>query len=293
MFRLRLNGDNTWHITAHEDSQALIQELARVMELKPADGTGDRTGDVTQLVFTGPDGVSSFVSTGNGNAGLVYEDFRLKLWRLADRQDIICEVPAGITGDDVYHTLRMVVQIIHHHNVLSGGLTVHAALLEFKGRGVLLAGKGGTGKSTCCRRLPDNWRAWCDDETLVALDGARGYAAHPFPTWSHYLDEEGVKTWYTENNVPLNALFFMEQAVDDGIVPLPANEGAMWLYHSIYPVYQRQFGKQLKEREKQSFNTRLFNNACDIALTLPAYVLQVSLEGRFWEEMERVLDKSP
>ena len=285
MFRLHLNGENSWHITAAGDRQPLVQELARVMELEPA----DEADGASQLIFTGPDGISSLISTGNGNARLVYEDSRLKLWWLADRQDVICEVPAEIAGDDVYHTLRMVVQIIHHHNVLRGGLTLHAALVEYKGQGVLLAAKGGSGKSTCCRRLPDNWRAWCDDESLVARDAARGYVAHPFPTWSHYLDGEGVRTWFTEISIPLRAVFFLEQTEDDGVVPLPAFEAVMWLYHSVYPIYQRQFGKQLKAVEKQSFNTRLFNNACDIARTVPAYVLQVSLDGRFWEKIEGVL----
>jgi SynChlorMet cassette protein ScmC len=285
MFRLHLNGENTWHITATEGRHALVQELARVMELEPADGSEDGS----QLVFTGPNGISSLISTGNGNARLVYEDARLRLWWLADRQDVICEVPAEIAGDDVYHTLRMVVQIIHHHNVLRGGLTLHAALVEFKGRGVLLAAKGGSGKTTCCRRLPDNWRTWCDDETLVARDAPRGYVAHPFPTWSHYLDEEGVKTWFTEIAIPLSAVFFLEQGEDDGVAPLPAFEAAMWLYHSVYPVYQRKFGKPLKAEEKQSFNTRLFNNACDIALSVPAYRLRISLNGQFWEAIEDIL----
>jgi hypothetical protein len=47
----------------------------------------------------------------------------------------------------------------------------------------------------------------------------------------------------------------------------------------------------LKEVEKHSFSTRLFNNACDLGLTVPAYVLQVSLDGRFREEIIGVLIK--
>jgi hypothetical protein len=33
----------------------------------------------------------------------------------------------------------------------------------------------------------------------------------------------------------------------------------------------------------------LFNNACELAKAVPAYILRVSLEGRFWEEMEKVI----
>jgi hypothetical protein len=73
-------------------------------------GTGDGAGTGGRLrwsVATGlhrPNGISYLISTGNGNARLVYEDSRLRLWWPADRQDVICEVPAEITGDDVYHT---------------------------------------------------------------------------------------------------------------------------------------------------------------------------------------------
>jgi len=34
---------------------------------------------------------------------------------------------------------------------------------------------------------------------------------------------------------------------------------------------------------------RLFENVCDLAKEIPAYKLAVSLEGNFWEEMEKVL----
>ena len=57
MFRLHLNGENTWHITATGDRQALVQELARVMKLEPAD---DPDG-ASQLIFTGPNGISSLI----------------------------------------------------------------------------------------------------------------------------------------------------------------------------------------------------------------------------------------
>jgi SynChlorMet cassette protein ScmC len=287
MYRLHLNEENTWQISANESRSALVQEMARVMELEPA----NEAEDASRLVFIGPGEPTPHVSTESGNPTLLYEGPRLKLWRHGARQDVICEVPDEVTGDEVYHTLRMAVQAIHHHNVQRGGLTLHGALLEHEGRGILLAAKGGSGKSTCCRRLPGHWKAWCDDETLLALDGSGGYVAHPFPTWSHYLDEEGVRTWFPENQIPLSTIFFLEKAEDDEVAALPSYEAPMWLYHSIFPVYERNFGQQLKKTEKRSFNTRLFNNACDMARTIPTYVLRASLHGRFWEKIEGVLKK--
>jgi hypothetical protein len=39
-----------------------------------------------------------------------------------------------------------------------------------------------------------------------------------------------------------------------------------------------------------SRKTKLFENATELAKAVPAFRLQVSLEGRFWEEMEKVLN---
>jgi SynChlorMet cassette protein ScmC len=287
MYLLHLSGENIWHITATENQNALAHELARVMKLKPA----TVSENASQLIFTRQNGVSSIMSTVNGKVELIYEDprLRLRLWWLKDRQDAVCEIPAEITGDGVYNAFRMVVQIIHHKNALLGGLTLHAALAGFKGRGVLLAARGGTGKSSCCRRLPDHWKAWCDDETLVARDSDLGYRAHPFPTWSHYLGSRGSMTWNTETAIPVCAVFFLEQAEGDGIKILTASEASMWLYHSIYPVYHKKFGRQAGGGDKQAFNLRLFDNACSMALSIPAYRLRISLNGPFWEAIEEIL----
>lgn len=65
-------------------------------------------------------------------------------------------------------SLRIIVQLIHHHNVLGGILTLHATLVEFKEHGELLAAKGGADKPTFCRRLLYNWRAWCYDKRFAS-----------------------------------------------------------------------------------------------------------------------------
>ena len=286
MYRLRLSGDNTWLITADADRRALLEEMARVMELEPVDGFEP----ASRLVFTGPDGVTAHVAAGDDDPQLAYQDAKLTIWWFARRQDAVCEFAADLTGDDVYQALRMTVQIIHHRNVLCGGLTLHGALVEFAGNGILLAARGGTGKSTCCRRLPSSWKAWCDDETMLIPDGAGGYLAHPFPTWSHFLDGGGPRTWSTERAVPVGTVFFLEQAPQDQVVPLRAYEIPMWLYHSVFPIYQRHFGLHLKRIESTLFNTRIFDNACDLAHAVSARALHVSLDGRFWEKIEEVLD---
>jgi len=286
MYCLRLNQENTWRISADDDRRALLDEMARVMELEPADASNF----AVDLMFTGPEAVSSLLKSRHGDAELLYEDAHQKLWWLAAQSRAVCELSPGIEGNDVYQTLRMAVQLIHHHNCLHGGLTLHGALVEFDGRGVVLAAKGGTGKSTCCRRLPGNWKAWCDDETLVVRKPAGGFVAHPFPTWSHFLDGHGDRTWSTETGIQLHAICFLQQSTLVGSQPLPGFEAAMWIYHSVFPIYTRRLGRRLGEKDKRAFNTRLFSNSCDLARTVPSHVLQVNLNGSFWDEIVEVLD---
>jgi hypothetical protein len=47
--------------------------------------------------------------------------------------------------------------------------------------------------------------------------------------------------------------------------------------------------RNLVSEEERAIKEKIFENACALAGTMPAFRLRVSLEGRFWEEMERVL----
>jgi len=287
MFRLALAGGQTWHLAATQDRRDLLAEMARVMEL----GSEDSSEDASRLILAGTESVAA-LTNGNGDAQPVYEDAHVLVWPVQGRDDYVCEAPFDVTGDDFYQTLRSVVQIIHHRNAMRGGIPVHAALMEYEGRGVLLVAKGGTGKSTCCRRIPDHWRAWCDDEVLVVKNGSGDYLAHPFPTWSHFLGGGRRKTWFSERTVPLTAMFYLERGDEDDVTSLPAPEAALYLYHSIFPVYHRRITERMEAAARLSLNETLFHNCCDFALATPAFVLRASLHGRFWEKMEDVLDES-
>lgn len=63
----------------------------------------------------------------------------------------------------------------------------HGTLLETEpGRGILLYGQSGIGKSTTARRFRKAGGAcFADDEILLVWDGD-GFRAHPLPTWSAF-----------------------------------------------------------------------------------------------------------
>ena len=168
-----------------------------------------------------------------------------------------------------------------------GGLPVHAALVERDGRGILLAGRSGIGKSTCCRRLPLPWRGLADDLVLVIRDSSGRYRAHPLPTWSAVRSGfEG--TWNVSRSVPLEAVFFLDQSGSDEVVPVGKGAAAVGCSQSANEVL-RSVGPFRLDGRQVNVGSRVFENAAGLFLALPAFQLRVSLTGRFWEKIDEVL----
>ena len=179
---------------------------------------------------------------------------------------------------------------IYQRSISKGGLPFHAGLVELGGRGVLLAASSDTGKSTCCRRLPDDWKPLCDDEALIVLDKNKNFRAHPFPTWSDYIERQSEKTWNIQYSVPLSRVFFLEQSEIDEVAPIGEGEAALLISESAMQICEK-FWRNASEEEQRNFRKMLFNNACKMAKQIPAYRLGVSRNGRFWEKMEQVLER--
>ena len=172
--------------------------------------------------------------------------------------------------------------------IAKGGLPLHAALAELGGRGVLFAATGNTGKSTCSRRLPPPWKSWCDDEALVVRDREKNYRAHPFPTWTDYLWRGLNNTWPTEDHVGVSSIFFLEQAEEDAVIPLEQGEAAVRICQSANQIMQI-FWPGMERQQRRQATTQLFNNACAMAATIPAFRLRLTLGGRFWVAVEKAL----
>jgi SynChlorMet cassette protein ScmC len=170
----------------------------------------------------------------------------------------------------------------------AGGLPLHAALVSREGIGVLLAAPAGSGKSTCCSRLPAPWETLCDDETLIVRDEQNHYLAHPFPTWSDYIFRTSERTWNVQDSVPLPVVFFLEQAPTDEVIPMGEGQAAVRFNQLATEVCWRHWHRFDCKRQRR-LKQRLFHNASEFAKAIPAYRLRASLNGRFWEQMERVL----
>ena len=290
MYELRMDDRTGWVLQATEGAEDWLERFAFIMGLS----TIACAGTAETVTFRRATGMRP----GHRAPEMPVReetvwDFRRIPGAVLDRatagQEILCLLPPA-KGEGVdLESMRHVLLPLYLEALRKGGFPVHAALVERNGQGVLLAGRGGIGKSTCCRRLPPPWRAPADDLVLVVRDCSGQYRAHALPTWSA-LREGQEGTWDVKRSVPLAAIFFLEQAAVDEVTPAGRGEAAVACRRSAMEVIWS-VGPFKLVGKKPDIGTQVFENAVDFSLAVPAYRLRLSLKGRFWEKIEGVLEK--
>jgi SynChlorMet cassette protein ScmC len=216
---------------------------------------------------------------GEGRAGML-------LLRHPQGPDIFC----GFYPDTkpVGEKIRRPLVPILGEAIMVGTLPIHGALVERRGVGVILAGRSGAGKTTCCKRLPAGWQVLCDDMALAVPAAGGGFRAHPLPTWSAF--ESGGTRWpcHANRSVTLQALFVLEQSPEDGAEPLAGAKTALIVERACGEALQpfHLFGPD----SVPSLGRHVFENAASLAAEVPAFRLRVSLDGRFWEKIDEALE---
>jgi SynChlorMet cassette protein ScmC len=296
-YLLLLGNGQGWQFIPNPEVMLEVGELGRIMGLRPCEPNG-----YPKLIFSrmGPVQTECEDATWRFDQNIkvnlrrlgwkAHELTFLRFWSHDEVPDLICEMRHE-EGDYQRRILSMRFSLypIYQQVQDSGGLPLHAGLVEHNGKGVLLAGPKNAGKSTCCRRLPKPWYPLCDEETLIVKVNQEQYLAHPFPTWSDYLSKRSEQTWSVHNHVPISSIFFLEQAGSDEVIPLGRGEAAVFINQLATQISCR-YWNNLDHEDLMSRKTKLFENATELAKAVPAFRLQVSLEGRFWEEMEKVLN---
>lgn len=292
-YGLHLSDGNNWWITGYDDSIKFVDKLADIMGLKQCELDGS-----SKLIFfregkdliipdnnvkfkqssTAPN--TEWKSLSYSFAHILYHtDLNIVLCGFNEKSPLkMSEYMA------MWYSLRSVYQ----RSIQKGGLPFHAGLAECAGKGVLFAGQGGTGKSTCYHRLPSHWKPLCDDESLVVLDKNKVYRVHPFPTWSDYLTERVENTWNVQYSVPLSAIFFLEQSEIDEAIPLPLEQAPIFITRASTQVFSKTWPHQNRDELTIAMKI-IFNNAFEMTKTIPTFRLRASLNGRFWEDIEKVL----
>lgn len=203
--------------------------------------------------------------------------------------DVLCEVDHnGDIHNIRYGCMSGFLWPIFYQSVWKWGLPLHAALIERNGKGLLLAGSGRTGKSTSCQRIPSPWIPICDDGVLVLLDKEKKYRVHPTPTWSEYTMKRSEKTWNIQHSVPLSAIFILEQADTDEVIPVGSGRAAIVVNQSAIQSCGT-FWTRMPADHQKAIRKRIFDSACELAERVPTFRLRATLHGRFWEEMEKVI----
>ena len=228
-YQIRLDDDTCWNVTIPSVKlQPWVDRLARIMELGAStNGNSDR-----RISFIARDNsrpVHTFKPESLDNGWKCHDLNTLCVWYHDDIPDVICTVKPFDTPETEIITMWNALYPIYRESINMGGFPLHAGLAELDGKGVIIAGPGDTGKSTCCTRLPDYWTALCDDEALVVADNKGNFRAHPFPTWSDYLWRGSEKTWNIQRSVPISGIFFIEQSKDDKAIPLGEGQSAVYV----------------------------------------------------------------
>ena len=192
----------------------------------------------------------------------------------------------------LYDTFVQMMKIIYRDVLARNGLFLHGALAEKNGFGVILAGPSGVGKTTASVRLSGPWHSLSDDITLVVCDDQGRYWGHPWPTWSFFWESiNSGRKWDVSYAVPLKGLFFLAQSREDRAERIGAGQATGMLLETA-----RQASSPLVNRNSNdnltAMNLQLFNNACIMAKSMRSFILNVSLNGQFWKEMDIALNTS-
>ncbi len=290
-FTLPLDRDIAWAFEASGAAENWLKSFAGAMGIAPSEASANRcihfevmsrrTGD-----FFGPHLHQRAKAQWSGE------------WKLREFQDmvffehpalseIICEIASGVDGPAQAHQMRRALLPVYIDALLKGGHPVHGALVEIDGSGVILAGRSGAGKSTASRRLPLPWKVLGDDLCLVMPDSDGGYRAHPLPTWSAFIEGGGMcRSCFT---VPLEAVFFLGQSLEDQCLHMNRNAAAIAMATSTIEVF-RSIDSEFPRKEEPDVKKALYINASSMALKIPAFHLRLNRTGRFWERIEEVLN---
>jgi SynChlorMet cassette protein ScmC len=292
-FIFRLNEQLSWNVAGTGGTSEWLNKWAGLMGLEPG---GEETlptiwfvrGAAPQLDgLRAPWPKDSRILDALEPDGWQVQDLRvIRMWRHPLRTELICEL-LNIPVDHIENTMMwQALHPLYEAVMYRGGFPLHAALVEHRGKGFLLAGAGGRGKTTCCERLPSDWTALSDDETLLIRSGKERPLAHPFPTWS--AAKANGRSWQVSRNVEPAAIFFLEQSAEDRAVPMGRGEAAVRINQS---ANQSCFGRlrSLPVSSRKEWRKMLFQNSCDTAKVIPAYTLNLTKTGRFWEIIEEMI----
>jgi hypothetical protein len=278
---LILADGNTWGIVAGDErADAIVSRLKDAMQLRP-----NETPMYRLLVFT--NGKNPYTISPHAGIGHPMAMPRNPLTTDSDNT-FTCFVPPALNRDILANQLIRLSLYFVRQTQRCGGFLLHGALAEKDGYGVILAGPGGAGKTTVSRRLPSSWRSLSDDATLIVCDEEGVYWAHPWPTWSNFMSVGPGGTWDVQHAMPLKAIFFLKQAQLDRVEPVAMGQ-AVCLLVELAEHTSWSMAHSKGKGAARTLRLQRFENICALVKRIFCYHLCLSLDGAFWEELERII----
>lgn len=277
-YHLELADGQKWCLSADILLQEWLDTFASILMLPLSEG-----GEPSHWKF-----VQSNDPLSGSEAGVISAGSDLVSISLSpDKREILTRITPAGTGSKEEDILRMMhaIKSLFFAVWPDRGIPLHASMLEKDGKAVLIAAPGGTGKSTCARRVPPPWKSPSDDMVLLMLSNG-GYVAHPFPTWTDHL-WRGMweKKWDIHHFIQVEKILFLEQGDDDQLVQVGKGEAASRLYNSAVQVSRTCMRRNRNEEVFQKWHRDLFLRCCTITNHIPCGILRATLTGKFWELM--------
>jgi SynChlorMet cassette protein ScmC len=282
-FGIKLASEEIWQFISTSETKEWLDKLCTTMELDKCIGADDN-----KIIFLKHISDESVIKSLNLNGIHLLNVGPLRIYKCQNASHMICELGNMDSQEVEFYKMAQSVFPIYHGVLYQGGLPLHATLIEKEGIGIAISAPGGTGKSTCARRIPRPWKAMCDDEVLIVRDKKGFYHTHPFPTWSRCSTLEVGETWDVQAHVPLSAIFFLKKSQRDEVNLLSVSQAASLIYKLSSPAFDRVFGSNVQD-ECTMIRKLIFENAYEIAKNIPAFILEASLDGKFWEAIDRTL----
>lgn len=289
---LHLGEGHSWNLLSAKGASEWLARFARIVELR----TGHESRYSTLRFIRGipaavVGGGTRWPSDRGMLATLEEEGWRvrhrsfLRIWSQTGTTDLVLELLNTPLDYIEIAMMRQALQPVYEAVITAGGLPVHSALVEHNGIGLLLAGVGGSGKTTCCERLPSGWTYLGDDEALIVRKANGAFVAHPIPTWSSDRLKNGSASWEIGVSLPLGGIFFLEKSSLDEALPMGRGEAAARINGSANQACRGRF-HNLDPALRREWLSKLFDNSCSISSEVPAYALGVTRTGQFWTVIE-------
>jgi len=280
------NGMTLGLIPGDDQASSFISQLIKIMQLAPI---ADPTLSVILMVEgQKPYPISRDGTLKESRAKSVILSETDVITLIGEENNAICILNNHFIDKPFFMQIRYILALISTIELRRGCIFIHGGLVEKDHKGVIFAGRSGVGKTTAVNRIPAPWTPLCDDSTLIVKDDRGDYWAHPMPTRSRFKEDGPGGIWNAQHSVPLKGIFFLIQAEKEQLVPLNKINSTYFINQFADEAMVSLFG-WCDIKTRTPIFTQILSNSSAIAQKVPTYILRLSLNGAFWEDVDRVL----